>query len=80
LVPAKTISLPIHALVANLAGEQDEETVRTLALRLMRCNDEDLGDLLASARAARKQFKPGVITYSRKVFLPLTNLCRDYCG
>ena len=23
---------------------------------------------------------PGVITYSRKVFIPLTNLCRDYCG
>ena len=21
-----------------------------------------------------------VITYSRKVFIPLTNLCRDYCG
>ena len=29
---------------------------------------------------AKEQFKPGVITYSRKVFLPLTNLCRDYCG
>jgi len=28
----------------------------------------------------RAQFKPGVVTYSRKVFLPLTNLCRDYCG
>ena len=21
-----------------------------------------------------------MVTYSRKVFLPLTNLCRDYCG
>ena len=31
-------------------------------------------------RAAKENFKPGVITYSRKVFLPLTNLCRDYCG
>ena len=29
---------------------------------------------------AKEHFKPGVITYSRKVFLPLTNLCRDYCG
>ena len=28
----------------------------------------------------KQRFKPGVITYSRKVFLPLTNLCRDYCG
>lgn len=32
------------------------------------------------AREARDRFKPGVITYSRKVFIPLTNLCRDYCG
>ncbi len=36
--------------------------------------------MLTEARAARDAFKPGVITYSRKVFLPLTNLCRDYCG
>jgi 7,8-didemethyl-8-hydroxy-5-deazariboflavin synthase CofG subunit len=51
-----------------------------LALRLIRCTDDDLPALLAAARAARYNFKPGVITYSRKVFLPLTNLCRDYCG
>jgi FO synthase len=53
---------------------------RDLALRLIRCGDEDMPALLASARAARENIKPGVITYSRKVFLPLTNLCRDYCG
>jgi len=53
---------------------------RDLALRLIRCGDDDLPALLAAARAAKENFKPGVITYSRKVFLPLTNLCRDYCG
>ena len=53
---------------------------RDLALRLIQCNDGDLPALLAAARAAKENFKPGVITYSRKVFLPLTNLCRDYCG
>src|SRR5260370_1982532 len=53
---------------------------RDLALRLIRCNHADLPALLAAARAAKENFKPGVITYSRKVFLPLTNLCRDYCG
>jgi 7,8-didemethyl-8-hydroxy-5-deazariboflavin synthase CofG subunit len=53
---------------------------RNLALRLIHCSDDDLPALLAAARAARENFKPGVITYSRKVFLPLTNLCRDYCG
>src|SRR5580692_5556909 len=50
------------------------------ARSLIRCHDDDLPELLAAARAAKEKFKPGVITYSRKVFLPLTNLCRDYCG
>ncbi|MGE5083083.1 MAG: radical SAM protein, partial [Acidobacteriota bacterium] len=53
---------------------------RNLALRLITCPDGDLPSLLAAARAAKERFKPGVITYSRKVFIPLTNLCRDYCG
>lgn len=53
---------------------------RDTALRLIRCPDEDLLELLAAARAAKERFKPGIVTYSRKVFLPLTNLCRDYCG
>jgi 7,8-didemethyl-8-hydroxy-5-deazariboflavin synthase CofG subunit len=53
---------------------------REAALRLIRVSDEDLPILLAAARAAKERFKPAVITYSRKVFLPLTNLCRDYCG
>src|SRR5258708_4982889 len=53
---------------------------RDVAVRLIQCTDDDLPALLAAARGARDRFKPGVITYSRKVFLPLTNLCRDYCG
>src|SRR6478736_1220805 len=46
----------------------------------IRASDAALPELLTAARAARDRFKPGVITYSRKVFIPLTNLCRDYCG
>jgi 7,8-didemethyl-8-hydroxy-5-deazariboflavin synthase CofG subunit len=53
---------------------------RETALRLIRCSDDELPALLAAARVAKEQFKPGIVTYSRKVFLPLTNLCRDYCG
>jgi FO synthase len=53
---------------------------RASALHLIRCGEDELPELLAAARAAKERFKPGVITYSRKVFLPLTNLCRDYCG
>jgi len=53
---------------------------RKEAVRAIRCSDDELPELLAFALAAKERFKPGVITYSRKVFIPLTNLCRDYCG
>ena len=53
---------------------------RAAAVRLIRCSDLELPELLAAARAAKERFKPGIVTYSRKVFIPLTNLCRDYCG
>ena len=36
--------------------------------------------LLHVADALRARHHGDIITYSRKVFLPLTNLCRDYCG
>jgi len=50
------------------------------ACQLIRCRDQELPALLAAAIEARQHFKPGITTYSRKVFIPLTNLCRDYCG
>jgi len=53
---------------------------REAARELIRCPDDELRALLAAALAAKQRFKPNVITYSRKVFIPLTNLCRDYCG
>src|SRR5207248_9327065 len=46
----------------------------------VRCSDDELPSLLAAALETKQRFRPGVVTYSRKVFLPLTNLCRDYCG
>lgn len=71
-----------HALSRGpLAGIPPDVSIsRETALQLIRCPDGDLPELLALARKAKERFKPGVITYSRKVFLPLTNLCRDYCG
>jgi len=53
---------------------------RDAAVHLIACADDDLPELLAAARAAKERFKPSAITYSGKVFIPLTNLCRDYCG
>jgi len=57
-----------------------EPISRETALALTCCCDDDLAQLLSAARAAKEKFKPSAITYSRKVFLPLTNLCGDYCG
>jgi 7,8-didemethyl-8-hydroxy-5-deazariboflavin synthase CofG subunit len=37
-------------------------------------------DLVARARVLRDSGKGRVVTYSRKVFIPLINLCRDRCG
>src|SRR6478752_3467469 len=50
------------------------------ACQLLRCPEDEFPALLASALELKQPFKPRVITYSRKVFIPLTNLCRDYCG
>jgi len=39
-----------------------------------------LAPLMAAARAVRHMQWGKTVTYSRKVFIPLTNLCRDSCG
>jgi 7,8-didemethyl-8-hydroxy-5-deazariboflavin synthase CofG subunit len=39
-----------------------------------------LPDLLAAATELRARGKGNVITFSKKVFIPLTTLCRDYCS
>jgi 7,8-didemethyl-8-hydroxy-5-deazariboflavin synthase CofG subunit len=53
---------------------------RQAASQLIRCDESELPQVLSTAMEARQRFKSGFITYSRKVFIPLTNLCRDYCG
>lgn len=50
------------------------------AYALIRCSDQDLPALLAAAAALRDRGKAHIVTYSRKVFLPITNLCRDRCS
>ena len=70
------------ALVSEIALRHESHVplTREAACRWIRASEEELHELLAAARNARDRFKPGAITYSRKVFIPLTNLCRDYCG
>src|ERR1700749_4952458 len=38
-----------------------------------------LDELMAGARAVRAQARGSLVTYSPKVFIPLTKLCRDVC-
>ena len=52
---------------------------------LLQSRDDALETLLSYAGRTRDAGlaaagRPGVITYSRKVFIPLTRLCRDRCG
>ncbi|MFF7816212.1 bifunctional FO biosynthesis protein CofGH [Streptomyces sp. NPDC007945] len=51
---------------------------------LLRARGEDLDELVAVAGRVRDAGleaagRPGVITYSKSVFIPLTRLCRDKC-
>jgi FO synthase len=55
------------------------------ATTLLHARGEDLATLLTYASRTRDAGlaaagRPGVITYSRKVFIPLTRLCRDRCA
>ena len=50
------------------------------AYRLIHSGDRDLDSLFDEAGALRDACKGRTVTYSRKIFLPVTNLCRDRCG
>jgi 7,8-didemethyl-8-hydroxy-5-deazariboflavin synthase CofG subunit len=41
---------------------------------------EELADLMNKASEKRDARWGSIVTYSRKVFVPLTNMCRDTCG
>ncbi|HVA69310.1 MAG TPA: 7,8-didemethyl-8-hydroxy-5-deazariboflavin synthase CofG [Candidatus Binataceae bacterium] len=49
------------------------------ARALIGCADADLPAMLAAAGELRDRAKGRLVTYSPKVFLPITNLCRDRC-
>ena len=53
---------------------------RAAGLALIDARPADWPAVRAVAAAARDRGKGRIVTYSRKVFLPLTNLCRDDCG
>src|ERR1700726_289106 len=78
--------MEIPGMRRALARARDGKTLdQTEATILLRARGQDLDDLLEHAARTRDAGltaagRPGVITYSRKVFIPLTRLCRDRCG
>jgi FO synthase len=60
------------------AASRGEGVTRADALLLI--ESADTRELCATAAALRDRFKGRIVSYSRKVFIPLTHLCRDYCG
>jgi FO synthase len=53
---------------------------RAEALNLVGAQGDERQDLLATAAQLRDRHKGRIVTFSPKVFVPLTNLCRDFCG
>ena len=53
---------------------------RSEALALVGVAGDEFKGLLAAAAELRDRHKGRVVTFSPKVFVPLTNLCRDFCG
>jgi FO synthase len=50
------------------------------ALFLSSVREDGLTALLEVASELRDRYKGKTVTFSPKVFIPLTNLCRDFCG
>jgi FO synthase len=63
------------AIIARAASGAEITDEQALAL----CDCDDLESLLAAARARRDLGHPVLVSYSPKVFIPLTRLCRDTC-
>jgi FO synthase len=87
LSPAPASAAPsASAMRRVLARARDGKTLDAAeAVTLLQARGEALTDLLAHAARVRDAGleaagRPGVITYSRKVFIPLTRLCRDRCA
>jgi FO synthase len=72
------IAIPYRVDTALERGMEGRGLSREDALSLM--EEGPLEALLETAAAVRDRFKGRSVSYSKKVFIPLTHLCRDYCG
>ena len=69
---------PFEAAIG--AALEGKILTREDALPLIECGSESLAGLCQAASKLRDEGKRRTITFSPKVFLPLTRLCRDACG
>src|SRR5215469_2385410 len=72
------IESPSRVDTALERGIEGRGLSRADALALM--EEAPLEALLETAGAVRDRVKGRAVSYSKKVFIPLTHLCRDYCG
>src|SRR5205823_9026545 len=75
-------ALPIDRSVARILdrARAGHRPTREEGYELMAAPPAEIPDLLDAASAPRDQGHGRVVTFSAKVFVPLTTLCRDYCG
>src|SRR5712691_6984310 len=64
----------VQGLAETLPARRKLDLVQPVALL-----DEPLAELMAEARSLRDDGHGRLVTYSPKVFIPLTKLCRDVC-
>jgi len=74
-------SAALPALDSGAPGGEAWRPIGTAeAERALRAEGDELSDLLGRAGALRDRRTGRVVTYSRKAFFPITNLCRDRCA
>ncbi len=81
LVPSAATAYPIISnfpfldrVASGTALSEDD------AIALVNADGQFITDLCAAAAELRDRGRGHVLTFSPKVFIPLTRLCRDFCG
>ena len=78
---SQTSSDQSNSMRRSLARADAGKTLNVAeATTLLGARGDDLNTLMTTAARVRDQAFGDRITYSRKVFIPLTHLCRDTCG
>ncbi len=84
-----SFSILMHVLTSTnritfdeaLAAVREGKITRDGASMLIRASEgAEIESLMKAAAELRDRVKGRRVSFSKKVFIPLTNLCRDYCG